>query len=145
MPTPAATGRNWVAANVVKAAICEVRAPADTFSAVCPTEPPTGRPRNKPEARLAAPCGDVPVLVRRHAVGARRRLGDPAPLTKTIAATASAPVTRLTEESPAVHASDQPVLTCDTFGRPVRRRLTDLRFHSSRGVILCTNRGRKVA
>ena len=26
-------------------------------------------------------------------------------------------------------------LTCDTFGRPVRRRLTDLRFHSSHGVI----------
>jgi hypothetical protein len=43
---------------------------------------------------------------------------------------------------PARGASD---LTCDTFGRPVRRRLTDLRFHSSHGVILCTNRGRKVA
>ena len=33
-----------------------VRARAVTFSAVWPTEPPTGRPRKKPETRLAPPA-----------------------------------------------------------------------------------------
>jgi hypothetical protein len=36
-------------------------------------------------------------------------------------------------------------LTCDMCSRLARPQLADLRFHSPHGVILCTNRGRKVA
>jgi hypothetical protein len=32
-----------------------VRAPAVTFKAVCPTDPPTGCPRTRPEATLPSP------------------------------------------------------------------------------------------
>ena len=76
------------------------RPPTVTFSAVWPTEPPTATPRKKPEARLPTPCA---MMSRFGFDGASPGFGaasaTPAPWTRTIAAIASAPVTRLNDRS----------------------------------------------
>ena len=77
-----------------------VRAPTDTFSAVWPTEPPTGMPRKNPEARLPAPWAMMSWSgLGRASPGFGAASATPAPWTRTIAATARAPVTRLNENS----------------------------------------------
>ena len=72
-----------------------VRAPAATLSAVWPTEPPTGWPRNRPDARFPTPCATKSRFMfdgRPSAFGAASPT--PAPCTSTITATASASTTR---------------------------------------------------
>ncbi len=79
------------------------RAPAVTLRAVSPTEPPTGWPPKRPDARLPAPWA---MKSRLASAAAPPSLGadsaTPAPCTITMAATASAPVTRLKEKTPKV-------------------------------------------
>jgi hypothetical protein len=74
-----------------------VRPPALTFSAVWPTEPPTGRPRKNPDTRLPAPWATMSVSGCGWPSGFGAASATPAPWTNTIAATASAPVTRLND------------------------------------------------
>ena len=77
-----------------------VRAPAATFSAVWLTDPPTGCPRNKPEATLPIPC---PMKSRfgfgSEPSGLGAASATPVPWTSTITATAAAPAIRSSEES----------------------------------------------
>ena len=75
-----------------------LRAPAARFSAVCPTEPPTGCPLNRPLAMLPTPWATKSPLTldgAPSAFGATSRT--PAPCTITIKAIASAPTTRSNE------------------------------------------------
>ena len=75
-----------------------MRAPAARFSAVCPTEPPTGCPLNRPLAMLPMPWATKSPLTldgAPSAFGATSRT--PAPCTSTITAIASAPTTRSNE------------------------------------------------
>src|SRR3954447_13982860 len=75
-------------------------APAATFNAVRPTDPPTGWPRNSPARRLPTPWA------RKSRLGSLRVLSGlgadsltPAPWTRTRAATENAPASRLREKS----------------------------------------------
>ena len=83
-----------------KIAAQRVRAPAAAFSAVWPTEPPTGWPRNRAAAMLAMPCALKSASM---SGGAPSGLGaaseTPAPWTSTITATTSAPVSTSAENS----------------------------------------------
>ena len=75
-----------------------LRAPAARLSAVCPTEPPTGCPLNRPLAMLPMPWATKSpstLDVEPPALGATSRT--PAPCTSTITAIASAPTTRSME------------------------------------------------
>ena len=68
-------------------------APAERFSAVCPTGPPTGCPWNRPEPRFPTPCAMKSALASDRvpsSFGADS--ATPTPCTSTIAATARAPV-----------------------------------------------------
>ncbi len=77
-----------------------VRAPTDTLSAVWPTEPPTGMPRKKPEARLPTPWAMMSWFgFGRASPGFGAASATPTPWTRTMAAIATAPVTRLREKS----------------------------------------------
>ena len=69
-----------------------LRAPAATFSDVLLTEPPTGVPWKKPDARLATPCPMKSRLVSdgRPLFGADS--ATPAPCTRAMAAMANAPL-----------------------------------------------------
>src|SRR5688572_32786054 len=74
------------------AAQCE-RAPDITVSAVVLNEPPTGSPRNKPEAALATPCAmKSRDILRREPSGFGTLWLTPAPCTRVMTATARAPV-----------------------------------------------------
>ena len=83
-----------------KMAAQRVRAPAAAFSAVWPTEPPTGWPRKKAAAMLAMPWARKSASM---SGGAPSGLGaaseTPAPWTSTITATTSAPVRTSAENS----------------------------------------------
>ena len=69
-----------------------LRAPADTFRAVDPTDPPTGVPRKSPEARLPTPCPmKSPLVCDGEPSGLGADSATPAPCTSAIAAMASAP------------------------------------------------------
>ena len=82
-----------------------LQAPADTFSAVDPTDPPTGVPWNSPETRLPTPCPmKSPLACDGEPSGLGVDSATPAPCTSAIAAIASAPVTT-------------PILRSDRCGR----------------------------
>ena len=77
-----------------------VLAPAATFKAVWPTEPPTGCPLKNPDARLPTPWATKSRLASEsEPSGLRADSATPAPWTKTMTATAKAPVTTLSDSS----------------------------------------------
>ena len=77
-----------------------VRPPAATFSAVWPTEPPTGWPRNSPEAMFPTPCAMKSRFGSdRDPPGFGAASATPVPWTSTITATAAAAAIRSSDES----------------------------------------------
>ena len=77
-----------------------VRPPAATFSAVWPTEPPTGWPRNSPEAMFPIPCAMKSRFGSdRDPPGFGAASATPVPWTSTITATAAAAAIRSSDES----------------------------------------------
>ncbi len=77
-----------------------VRAPAAALSAVWPTEPPTGWPRNRPAARLAMPCAlKSPFVSAWVPSGLGAASATPAPCTSTITAMTTAPESTAVENS----------------------------------------------
>src|SRR5689334_1239990 len=80
--------------NPAKIAAQREPAPDMTVNAVVLSEPPTGSPRNNPEATLAAPCAmKSRDALRRDSSGFGTLWLTPAPCTRMIKATANAPVT----------------------------------------------------